>query len=346
MCPIMKESALLSADRTIVTGSVDVDLDAAIDSKLAQLPTKLLAEIQQHELRQRSYLTHIHTKVPCSLLNEIRQYQNQEQKMGNQNEILDIVCGILTVAAAAKKGKQEADNNLSFLSPMNKTSRALSVDKSKLSTLSLDSDDSENLEEEEIEKASVATTSETTITSAQEEVPKKVHFNPRTSIHLTITREEMTKEEKKAYWLQDEEFALIRMRDGYLGNLVEQKQREIDSGIETDSYVITPSSIAISPQHWICTRGLEYKMRLGFLKTKGKRLMCLEQVLVEQERQWDEHWDDGRNLSPFSYDFEAVALVSYAVSTECKRHAERVAANDRRDVEEVLRVEAQEESKE
>ncbi len=345
----MESSAPLSTMDRIVGGEsscVDVNIDAAIDTKLAQLPMKLLAEIQQHQLRQRSYLTHIHTKVPCSLLTEIRQYQNQEQKLGNQNEILDIVCGILTVAASANNNDHDQEE-LTFISPSVKK-RSLSLDKSKLCTLSLDDKNEKESpdDDDEGQKASVATTESSSTTTTSLDIPKKVHFKPTTTIHLTITREEMTQEEKKAYWLQDEEFALIRMRDGYLGNLVEQKQREIASGTSTDSYVITPSSIAISPQHWICTRGLEYKMRLGFLVTKNKRLMCLEQVLIEQERQWDEHWDDGRNTSTFYYNFEAVAEVSREISSECKVHAQKVAANDRRDVEEVLRVEAQEETKE
>lgn len=343
----MDSSSIRKTDR-IIGKSVDVDCDAAIDSQLSKLPKTLLVEIQQHQVRQRSHLTHIHTKVPFSLLSEIKDYRNREQQRGRQNEILDIVCGILQVAAAGgDQCQEEVKNNCSFLSPMKK-SRTLDVDKSKLCMLSLDSDSDEECEDDESEKASVATSSTATSSSSTtQDTPRKVHFNPLTSIQFTISREEITEEEKKEYWLQDQEFALIRMRDGYLGNLVEQKQREMDAGFATDTYALTPSSIAISPQHWICTRGLEYKMKRGFLRTKDRRLRCLEQVLVEQERQWDEHWDDGRNESPFYYDFGALAAVSIDISFECKIHARNVAANDRREVEELLQAEeAQEESKE
>ena len=224
------------------------------------------------------------------------------------------MCNILKVAASVNV-------NCNFISSIKK-SKTLKVDNSKLCTLSVDDGDEQDQdgrnEEEKVAEPTATPTRERA--SIAQDSPKKVSFNPRTSIEFTISREDMTEDEKKQYWLQDEEFDLIRMRDGYLGNLVEQRYREKHGDVQIDSFVVMPSSIAISPQNWICTRGLECKMKLGFLRTKDRRLTCLENVIMEQEHQWDEHWDDGRNESPFFYNWEAIARVSLGISIQCKIH--------------------------
>lgn len=315
-----------------------VNFDVRMDLQLVKLPKALQMEIQQHQLPQRSHRTHINRKIPCSLLKEIKEFR--------KNKIVDILRDILQVAAAnGDESKEETNDFHRFVTPMKK-STALKVDRSKLPTLSLDESDEES-QTEECQEPSAPMPSSLPKESITKEKYKKVWFNPRTSIQLTISREDMTQEEKKQYWLQDHEFSLFRTRDGYLGNLVEEKQREMGMDIETDSYVIAPSSIAISPQHWICTRGLEYKMKMGFLRTRERREACLEEVIIEQERQWDEHWEQYRGECPFHYDFEAIAAVSIGISDECIIHAQNVAANDHRDVEEMFRVEEiHEESKE
>ena len=88
-------------------------------------------------------------------------------------------------------------------------------------------------------------------------------------------------------------------------------------------------------------------MKMGFSRTRERREACLEEVIVEQERQWDEHWEQYRGKTPFHYDFESIAAVSIGISDECIIHAQNVATNDQRDVEEMLRAEeSHEESKE
>ena len=320
--------------------NVVIDFDVQMESQLMKLPKALQTEIQQHQLPQRPHLTHVHGKVPCSLLKEIKEFR--------KNKIVDILRDILQVAAANEdESKEETNDFCRFVTPMRK-STALKVDPSKLCTLSLDDSDGASQAEECKEPSVVEDPpSEPTKDSLTKGTHKKVWFNPRTSIQLTISREDMTPEEKKQYWLQDQEFGLFRTRDGYLGNLVEEKQLEMGIDIESDSYVIAPSSVAISPQHWICTRGLEYKMKMGFLRTKDRREAVLDEVITEQEHQWDAHWEKFRGEAPFQYDFEAIASVSIGISDECAIHAQNVAANDHRDVEEMLREEEiHEESKE
>lgn len=102
-------------------------------------------------------------------------------------------------------------------------------------------------------------------------------------------------------------------------------------------------------------------MKLVSLRTQSKRLTCLERVLIEQERQWDElhhHNHHGNNnsdnthstdanesnlrnhdVAPFSpcYNDEAIAAVCSILTKDCLVRAQEVAANDRREVEEFLR---------
>jgi len=324
----------------VIGAGVDIDYNAAIDSELTHLPTKipysLLDEIKQYQNQQRSYLTQIPMKMPLSLLVEIKQ-QRQDSE-----EILNIVCYMLQVAAADEdKCQQRGNNKCNFLSPMIKKTMSLKVDASKLSMLSLDDDSDDEIQDEEEQKVDDV---DSTVEESQVG-PKRVNFEPLTTIEYMISRQDITDDEKRKYWLQDEEFALIRLRDGYLGNLAEQKIREMAAAAKADSSetYLPPSSIALSPQHWICTRGLEFKMKLGFLKTQDRRLACLESVLIEQERQWDEHWDNSQNNSPFDYDDESIANSCREISNECKTHAERVAENDRREVEEFLQAEESDE---
>ena len=317
-------------------GDVDMDYNTAIDSRLTPLPTKipnpLLHEIEQYQ--QRSYLTQIPIKLPYSLLDEIRQHQNRQEEE-DRNEIWRIVTGILHVAVT--DGDQclpQPNSNCSFISPMIKKSRTLDVDDSRLSKLPLNEGSADETNENEGEQAGECVSNSPTTP----DTGKRVHFNPRTSIELTISREDMTEEEMQNYWLQEEEFALIRLRDGYLGNLAEQKLRQMakDSSDDTDTPPLS-STIDMSPNLWICTRGLEFKMKRAYLKIQDKRFRRLENVLTEQEQQWDEHWDDGRgNDSPFYYDDDAMAAVCSEFSNESEIHAQKVAANDRKEVEDMI----------
>ena len=284
------------------------------------------------------------SKIPGSLLVKDGIGTNQDEKeSGQQTEILNLVRGILHVAATnGDEHDQTYENhNCKFISPMIRKSKA-SVDCSGLNTLSLDQDYVESQEGEDYEdmvEASTITPESSVHLMANQK--KRVHFETQgPSVRYTISREDMTHEEKRSFWLQDEEFALIRLRDGYLSTLAEQQQRQMAAAAGQSSESTPPlSSVPVSSTHWICARGLELKMKLRFLRTQSNRLANLEKVLIEQERQWDEHWDEGRNRSPFCYDDEAIADVCSGISQDCLVHAQRVAANDRQEVEDFLQVE-------
>jgi len=375
----MDSSSPVSSDGTISAG-VEVDYDAAISSllianhrqqhqerddvsrcRIASSPSlapetenKITADNPMH-----SQLTQLTTEVPSSLLvkhNNIHSTQHENQQQ-HPTELLDIVRGILHVAAGNGDQCQQQGNNNdgSFISPMITRPDMFGVD-SELRKLSLDENSEEKNQDGEDFKAAAgaslfATTAGAPISAHPAPLPhallsktslynetsrrKRVHFESLTpSIKYTISRADITQEEKRKFWLQNEEFALIRLRDSYLSGLAEQQQRQ--NAAAAQSSVILPSlstSISVSSQHWICTRGLELKMKLRSLRTQSKRLACLEKVLVEQERQWD-CWDDGRDGSIFCYDDEAIAAECSEITKDSYIHAQKVAANDRQEVEE------------
>jgi len=310
---------------------MDVGYDDPIHSQQRQLRTKL----------QRSLL------VKHNIETKMRFHQLQRE---HQTKILDIVSSILHITAASYSDQRKqgsCNNECSFLSPTNMRPKPKVSMASGLSNLLLSLDD--DSEEEDQEASTFATAVDTSESSSsppnETSQRKRVHWCERTSIQFTISRADITEEEKRKYWLQDEEFALIRLRDGYLGTLAEQQQRQIAAAaaaaaaaVSSETIPLFSSYVPISSKHWICARGLEFKMKLGFLRIKSNRLEVMENVLVEQERQWDEHWDEGRNIdtSPFCYDDEAMAAVCSDITGDCNIRAQRVAANDRNEAEDIF----------
>lgn len=322
-----------------IIGGVDVGYDPAI---------KAIHAGSTFDYSVDEELSQFSTSIPCSLLvkHSLQSKQHQNHQLnGPHAEILNIVRGILQLAAAAgdqqQKQRGDIEASASFLSPMKKSPRSLDASAGLLA-LSLDEDSDSEEEENEDWDALMVAAADTQISEQPAPLSerKRVRFAPSPSIEYTISRADITDEEKRSYWLQDEEFGLIRLRDGYLGTLAEEQQRKM-AAVAKSTGIIPPQSysIPISPQHWIYARGLEFKMKLGFLKTQSKRLEYLERVLIEQERQWDEHWDNGRNYSPFVYDEESFADVCDDLTRDCKTHAIKVAANDRREVDELLHKE-------
>lgn len=166
------------------------------------------------------------------------------------------------------------------------------------------------------------------------------------SIRNTLSRYDMTDQEIKDAWLQSDEFLYIQRRDQGLVKHIEQQQQRYP----------------YQQQPQICTRGLESRLRLESLRKQSHRLIGLEEVLVELERQWD-HYDNGSNRScscddndvmantnayatngtttgaMFRYDFDAFARVYGHVSRECKIQAEQIARKDCMEVEAFLELE-------
>ena len=75
-----------------------------------------------------------------------------------------------------------------------------------------------------------------------------------------------------------------------------------------------------------CFRGLEWDIDFESLRRKSFRYGAVEEVFIEQEAQ---HLGD-------YYDDEAIAYAYYSVSSECQYRAERVATQDKKEIEDYI----------
>jgi len=73
-----------------------------------------------------------------------------------------------------------------------------------------------------------------------------------------------------------------------------------------------------------CTRGLESKIERTALLKLDLRMTGIEEVLVEQDRQWDEAGD----AAHFFYDFSSFEYVYAPVSEDALTKAQEVAKQD------------------
>ena len=139
---------------------------------------------------------------------------------------------------------------------------------------------------------------------------KKVHFKQTCTMRRTLSRKDMTPKEIRRAWLCSEEYHRMQLRDEILAD-------RVDAG---------------RSKHGTCIRGLESKIEESAVKKLNLRMIGFEEVLVEQERQWDE----AGNSINFYYDFASFAYVYGSVSEEALIAAQETAAQDRREAEKIL----------
>lgn len=161
---------------------------------------------------------------------------------------------------------------------------------------------------------------------------KSVQFSPRVRVKDTLSRHEMTEEERTDYWLQDEDFLMIKKRnqETILATLESQKSAADENDTEDSSQQQhEQSSIDITDEEEYCLRGLEAGLPTENLRRRSYRFAALEEVLLEQEDQY------------FAgiYDEEAISEVCMEVTVECRFRAEFRAMQDAKQVEEYLNQE-------
>jgi len=139
---------------------------------------------------------------------------------------------------------------------------------------------------------------------------KKIHFKQTCTMRRTLSRKDMTPKEIRRSWLTAEEYNRMQLRDEILAD-------RIDVG---------------KGKPGTCTRGLESKIEETAMKKLALRMTGIEEVLVEQERQWDEAGD----AVHFFYDFSSFAYAYGPVSEEALIHAQSVARQDRIEAEKIL----------
>ncbi|OEU14481.1 hypothetical protein FRACYDRAFT_241026 [Fragilariopsis cylindrus CCMP1102] len=176
---------------------------------------------------------------------------------------------------------------------------------------------------------------------------RSVRFFPKVSTKKTISRHSLTHEERCSYWLQDYEFLMIKQR-----NLVIKKQiryqdrnqmkiKQLDGLGQCLLDYAANGSVHVHYQHSnnnkhsndnnsnessLCMRGLEGGLELVALRKKSFRFGALEEVFIEQETQY---------LGDY-YDDEAIAYAYNSISNECQFLAERIALQDRKEIEDYI----------
>jgi len=139
---------------------------------------------------------------------------------------------------------------------------------------------------------------------------KKVHFKQTCTMRRTLSRHDMTTKEIRRAWLSCEEYHRMQIRDEILADRVDMGK--VKAGT--------------------CIRGLESKIEETAVRKLNMRLTGSEEVLIEQERQWDEAGD----AVNFYYDFGAFAYVYGPVSEEALLVAQETAKLDRQEAEKIL----------
>ena len=191
----------------------------------------------------------------------------------------------------------------------------------------------------------------------QRKKSRSVHFLSMVAVRKTISRHEMTQEEKYNCWFQANEYLMIKQNnyDTIITNdqqqllllaaadaagqgSSQQQQQQQHSNIlhnsnnndnmdsESESSSSLESSSSSSLESSLCMRGLEWGIESESIRKKTYRLGALEEVFIEQEEQY---------LGDY-YNDEAIAYAYYSVSNECQLHAERIAIQDRKDIEEYI----------
>jgi len=140
---------------------------------------------------------------------------------------------------------------------------------------------------------------------------RRVHFKQTCTMRRTLSRKDMTLKEIRRAWLSAEEYNRMQLRDEILADRI-----NVGKG--------KPGT---------CIRGLESKIEVTALKKLSLRMTGIEEVLVEQERQWDEAGD----AVHFFYDFPSFAYVYGPVAEEALTHAQEVAREDRSEAGKILK---------
>ena len=139
---------------------------------------------------------------------------------------------------------------------------------------------------------------------------KKVHFKQTCTMRRTLSRRDMTPKEIRRTWLSSEEYSRMQLRDEILADRVDEGK-------------IKPGT---------CTRGLESKIEVSAMKKLELRMNGVDEVLSEQDRQWD---DAGDSVT-FYYDFSAFADVYGPVSEQALITAQAIAKEDRKEATKIL----------
>lgn len=137
---------------------------------------------------------------------------------------------------------------------------------------------------------------------------RSIQFSPFVSVKKTTSHHSMTQKEKCNYWLQEDEFLMINQRNRFITKQIKQERR--------DHHIDGSYKLGL-----LCLRGLE-------LRNKSVRQDAFEEVFIEQETQYLHDYVDD----------EAIAYAYISVTYVCQYRAERIALQDRKDIEDYIKI--------
>lgn len=169
---------------------------------------------------------------------------------------------------------------------------------------------SSSFSKEELENISLSSSSAGSFSS--DDLNKSVIFSTTARLQKTISHVDMTEEEKKKTWLSQEESKSIREHCRKIIQKVEEY------GTNT-----------LKSGKRLCVRGLESHFPAKSRRKKLNRFLAADEVFTEQEEQFE----SGR-----CYDDEAIASVYSSITSDCQAEAERIGAQDRKDIERYVQL--------
>jgi len=163
----------------------------------------------------------------------------------------------------------------------------------------------------------------TTATTAKS--PKRVHFHHRIKARLTLSRRDMTTQERRDYWFQEDEFRAIYRRNesaiesierSFENNLFDRNVNNSNSSSNNNKSSSSKSNV----KQPVCLRGLE--TQAAYMTSEACRVASTDAVFLEQKRQHDQG----------IYDDEAIAEVYQKLTMKCQICAHNEAILDRKEV--------------
>jgi len=173
----------------------------------------------------------------------------------------------------------------------------------------------------------------TTATTAKS--PKSVHFHQRIKARTTLSRRDMTAQERRDCWFQEDEFRAIYQRNEravesvereFENNLFDRIVNNSNSNINSNSNSNSrsnnnkSSSIKSNVKQPVCLRGLG--TQAAYMISEAYKVASSDAVFLEQKRQHDQG----------IYDDEAIAEVYQKLTMKCQIYAHNEAILDRKEV--------------
>ena len=163
--------------------------------------------------------------------------------------------------------------------------------------------------------------SQNSLTSSPEHARRKVGFEAWVGVKNTISRYELSDEERQSYWLQDTEYQRIRRRNRSLIRHAEEYCiADPLPSLSCNLYEDCEYDIEKTDRgHYLCMRGLESGTKIESMRKKTNRRNSIQRVLIEQEFQC---------LQGF-HDDEAISEIYTEATSPCKFRAVHLAMEDR-----------------